>query len=274
MWKKIIDKNLVIINPEIKDKKALFEKLVNHVDKNDYILNRNQFLEALIERENVSNTELSPGIAFPHARSEAVARLFLSIVISKAGIEYDNPEMGPAQIIFFFGCSPADVKQYLQILAKSSRILKKEEFRRELLLCKKPDEVVDLLMQFSDDETADQDPNNYLMLLTLNDLDDMSEVMSTMIEAGINNASIVESVSMAKKLAYEIPVFAGLSFLAQGKSKKSQLIFACLESKKTAEKLVQLLKEIDLDLGKKGVGFIQLIKIDTIFGDPEEELEI
>ncbi len=82
MWKKIIDKDLIVINPDIKDKQALNEGSVNLVyNKWDDILNRKQFLEALQEREKVSNTELIPGVAFPHARGEAAAWLFLSIVI-------------------------------------------------------------------------------------------------------------------------------------------------------------------------------------------------
>ena len=257
MWKNYINKDLIVINPEVKDKKALFEGLVNLVYNNDYILNRKQFLEALEERERVSNTELSPGVAFPHARSDAVAKLFLSIVISQTGVDYNNQEMGPAQIIFFFGCSPADVKEYLQLLAKSSRILRKKEVRERLLLCKTPDQVVDLLIEFSDEEIEAQSDANYLMLLTLNKVVDLADVMSALVEAGITNASIVDSTSMAKKLAYEMPVFAGLSYMTPGKSKKSQLIFAYLENKSMANKLAKLLKEQKIDLDKKGVGYIQ-----------------
>ncbi len=274
MWKKIIDKDLIVINPDIKDKQALFEGLVNLVYNNDYILNRKQFLEALQEREKVSNTELIPGVAFPHARSEAVARLFLSIVICKDGVDYGNPEMGPARIVFFFGCTPADIKQYLQMLAKSSRVLRKKEVTEKLLQCKTPEEVVDLLIEFSDDEADDQSEENYLMLLTLNKVENLSNVMSALVETGITNASIVDSTSMAKKLAYEMPVFAGLSYMVPGKSKKSQLIFAYLEHKKMANKLAELLKEHKIDLDQKGVGYIQTIKIDSIIGNPEEEIEL
>lgn len=274
MWKKYINKDLIVINPEVKDKKALFEGLVNLVYNNDYILNRKEFLTALEEREQVSNTELSPGVAFPHARSEAVAKLFLSIVISQTGVDYENPEMGPAQIIFFFGCTPADVKEYLQLLAKSNRILRKKEVTEKLLLCNTPDEVVELLIEYSDDETDELSEENYLMLLTLNQVTNLSDVMSALVEAGITNASIVDSTSMAKKLAYEMPVFAGLSYMTPGKSKKSQLIFAYLENKNMAIKLAKLLKEHKVDLDKKGVGYIQTIKIDALIGNPEEEIEL
>ena len=56
MWKNIIDKELIIINPEINNKKELFEAMTNHVYNHDYILNQKIFLKALNARENMANT--------------------------------------------------------------------------------------------------------------------------------------------------------------------------------------------------------------------------
>ena len=67
MWKNIIDKELIIINPDISNKKDLFEAMANHAYNRDYIINKKQFLQALIAREEMANTELIPGIALPHA---------------------------------------------------------------------------------------------------------------------------------------------------------------------------------------------------------------
>jgi len=274
MWKKFIDKNLVIFNPEVKDKKSLFEGMVNHVYNQDYILNKKNFLEALQERETVSNTELSPGIAFPHARSDSVTDVFLCIVLLKEGLDYGNPDMGPVNIVFFFGCSPGNVKQYLQMLAKSSRLLRNKEFKQRLLDCNTAEEVIELLMEYSTDKDSSGDDSSYLMLLTLHKVEALSEVMSSLVEAGITNASVVESSSMAKRLAYDMPIFAGLSYMAQGKSKKSSMIFATLDNREQVDELPQLLKENGIDLNEKGVGFIQLIKVDSIIGNMDEDIEL
>ncbi|MCK4696536.1 MAG: hypothetical protein KAT74_12270, partial [Candidatus Cloacimonetes bacterium] len=115
---------------------------------------------------------------------------------------------------------------------------------------------------------------NYLLILTLNEPGRASDVMNAMVELGITSASIVDTISMAKKLAYEIPVFAGLSYMAQGKSKRSNVIFAHIENKDIAHKLAGLLKENGIDLDKKGVGFIQTIKVEDIIGNYEEDIEL
>jgi len=274
MWKKIIDRNLIVIDPPVKNKTELFEGLVNHVYNHDYIRNKKKFLQALNDREEMANTELAPGIALPHARTNATEKLFISIVIIREGLDYNNAEMGPAKIIFFFGCNETQNKEYLQLLAKSNRILKKKEFKEKLLNCKTADQVMDLLIEFDDEEQSEEDSSNYLLILTLNDPSKTEEVMSAMVELGITNASIMDATSMAKKLAYEIPVFAGLSYMAQGKSKHSNLIFAHIEYRKTARKLANLLKENGIDLNKTGIGFIQTIKVEDVIGNFEEDIEL
>lgn len=274
MWKKIIDKDLIVIEPKVKNKKELFEGMVNHVYEHDHLRNRKQFLKALFDREDVSNTELIPEIALPHARSESVVDLFVSIIIIKDGIDYENPQMGDAKIIFFFGCDEIHHKEYLRLLAKSNRILKNEEFRDKLIKCKKPGEVIDLLDEYDDEYEKEEEDSNQLMIFTLNDPSSITEVMNAMVEVGITNASVVEASSMARKLAYELPIFAGLSYMARGKSQQSNLILAHLENKNVVKNLVNILKDQGIDLNKKGVGFIQTIKVENIYGDFEEDIEL
>ncbi|MBN2461209.1 MAG: PTS sugar transporter subunit IIA [Candidatus Cloacimonetes bacterium] len=274
MWKDIIDKRLIIVNPVVKDKQDLFRAMVNHVYNCDYVINQKEFLSALIQREKVSNTELMPGVAFPHARSRAAEKLFLSIIVLKKGINYDNPEMGPVNIIFFFGCTEDQSREYLQMLAKSSRLLKDEEFREKLIDCETPDEVVKVLMSYAEEEEEGGAGGQSLLILTLNKTEKLDEVMAAMVETGITNASIVESVSMARKLAYEMPIFAGLSYMSQSKSKDSILILAYVDNREIALRLNKLLKKNGIDLDLKGTGFIQMINIDSIFGNVEEEVEL
>lgn len=274
MWKNIIDKELIIVNPDISNKKDLFEAMVNHAYNHDYIINKKQFLQALKAREEMANTELIPGIALPHARSDSVEKLFMSIILFTNGIDYENREMGPAKIIFFFGCTETQNKEYLQLLAQSNRLLKKEKFREALLNSKTRDDVLTILNKYDDEILSPIEKENYLLILTLNDTDKSEDVMNSMIEVGITNASILDSTSMVRKLAYEMPVFAGLSYMAQGKNKDSNVIFAHVENKNTANKLAELLKENGIDLDKKGVGYIQIIRVENVIGSYEEDIEL
>ena len=137
-----------------------------------------------------------------------------------------------------------------------------------------PETVVDLLGEFSEKKDSVKEKRNYLMILTLHDVEKSADVLNAFVEAGITNASIVDVSSMARKLAYEIPVFAGLSYMAQGKSNQSQMFFSYLEEKSEAFQLEKILKDNNVNLHKKGTGYMQLIALEQIIGDPEEELEL
>ena len=274
MWKDIISKELIVINPDVKDKADLFEKMVNHIYNNDLLLHRKKFLKALREREKVSNTELIPGVALPHAHSESVQKLFLSIIILKDGLDYENEKMGPVKIVFFFGSSKRTHKQYLKYLAKTSRLLKNKQFREELLNAEDADRILEIIDKYVSEEKVESDSGKYLMLLILYKSDKIDDVLSSMVELGITNASLVDADSVAKKLAYEMPVFAGLSYMKPAKSKKITLILATIERKLTASKLADLLLDEGIDLKKPGNGYIQLIPVTETIGTNEEDIEL
>jgi nitrogen PTS system EIIA component len=274
MWKNIIDKKLIVIDPNIKDKQDLFEKMVNQAYAEDYIIHRKKFLSALQEREELSNTELYQGVAFPHARSNEASQVFVSIIISKKGIDYGNPELGKVKLIFFFGCPLDKSREYLQLLAHTTRLVRDDKFRNKLLKAKSPEEVEDILIAYDIEMIESEQQDNFLMIFVLNKPELTSEVLSAMVEVGINNSSIVDSISMARKLAYEIPVFAGLSYIGQGNSKSSTMIFCQINNRQTPAKLTEILKSNGIDINKKGVGYIQTIKIDTLIGETEEEIDL
>ena len=268
-------KDLIIIDPQVNSKSELFEKMVNHLYNFDYVGHKKKFLQALLAREEIANTELMEGVALPHSRSEAVEKLFLSIVIHRQGIEYDNQEMGKAKIIFFFGTSEKFNKEYLQLLARSARILKNEEFRERLLACEKPEAVILLLDQFDHEEVGNTDiKTNFLMLLTLHQGQKTNDVLSSLVEMGVTNASIINIETLSSKISHDLPVFSSLYYDNKKKHKNSVLITCQISELSLASKLAKVLQKNGIDLTIKGNGHIQIIQSDVSIGNPEEDIEL
>lgn len=270
-----VNKDLVIIEPQVKNKNELFEKMVNHLYNLDYILNKKDFLLALKERENVSNTELMPGVALPHSRSDSVEKLFMSIVVIKDGLDFGNPDMGKARIIFFFGTSDKFNKEYLQLLAKSARLLKIEEFHNKLLQCTEPHQVLSLLDEYDKPEAeVTESKSRYLMLITLHEKHRVDDLLTTMVELGITNASLLEATSLSSKISYDIPVFSGMYFSDEKKHKESIVVISQINDQNRAHRLAEILKENKIDFDKQGVGYIQLLETSILIGNPDEEIEL
>ncbi|MDD3051651.1 MAG: PTS sugar transporter subunit IIA [Candidatus Cloacimonetes bacterium] len=274
MWKEVTKRELIIINPVVKNKQDLFEKMINLAYNSEYIKNKKMFSESLYSREKMANTELFPEVAIPHARCKSVDKLFLCIIISNEGIDYDNPALGKVKIVFFFGCPEEQNKEYLKYLAMSSRLLKNAEFRNRLLNAKNSEEVIQLLTEFSLEDSGHAQMGSYLLLMVLNETDKLTDVISAFIETGITNAAITDSVSMAKKLAYDLPLFAGLGYMAKGKSISSKIITAQVSEKGSVDKIANILLQNGVDLNRPGTGYIQLLPIIYQIGTTEEDIDI
>ena len=274
MWNDLLDKELMIINPKVDGKKDLFERVANHLYKLDYILDKKKFLQAIWKREKLFNTELIDGVAIPHVRLDSIQKLFILIITSQDGIDYEHSDFGDAKTIIFIGCSEKDNKHYLKLLARISRLLQNEKLRNSLANAKTSNEVILLLDEHDVEFSNEDNTGKYLILFTLFDEQNVDDILMSMVEVGITNASIIDTVSMAKKLAYEVPLFAGLSYLSLSKSTKTHLIMAFGEDKKAVYELTRLLKDKGIDLNKKGTGFIQLIKVEDVIGDYDEEIDL
>ncbi len=273
MWNDCINENLIVINPKVKDKKDLFEKMVNHVYNQDIIRDHKAFLRALNQREETANTELISEVALPHARDESCEKAFLCIIVLKGGIDYGNPEMGPARIIFFFGAPPGESREYLQMLAKSSRLLRKDEFRHAILNAKQPSEILALIDRYDEKEKKTEISARYGLNVVLHNPDFLDGLLSALVELGITNASIIDSISMARKLAYEMPVFAGLSYMSPGRDERSMVVQCVVNEQNVARKLYELLREFKIDLDQPGTGYLYLTRLEELFGNPEEMVE-
>jgi mannitol/fructose-specific phosphotransferase system IIA component (Ntr-type) len=106
--------------------------------KHQTVLDSDIFLEQVRLRESTLSTATGEGVAFPHARTNAVSRLFLAAGRSRKGILFraDSPLV---HLIFLIGTPPNAIAEYLGCVAWLARRLRDPETRRELLLADTPE---------------------------------------------------------------------------------------------------------------------------------------
>jgi hypothetical protein len=114
----------------------------------------------------------------------------------------------------------------------------------------------------------------YLLLITLNKEEYLDDVLSCLVELGIQDATIVETQSMENALAYKIPIFAGLRFQLGGGKPYSKTILAVTDNKNVGKEIISMLKEIDINFEEEGTGRIITIKIESVLGSVPEIEEI
>jgi fructose-specific phosphotransferase system IIA component len=141
----ILQPNCVKVPVENKDKEAVITELVDLLDANGLLLDRDIALEAVLARERTRSTGTGAGIAIPHGKCNAVKELVMAIGIAHEPIEFESVDGKPVTILILL-VSPADqTGPHIQALARISRLMLDEEFKQKLEKAATADEVYELL---------------------------------------------------------------------------------------------------------------------------------
>jgi len=90
------------------------------------------FLREVKAREEIVSTDTGAEIAFPHARSASVTRLFLAALRPREGVVF-QPGRAAVRLLFLIGAPPEGVSAYLECVAWLSRKLKDPALKTALL---------------------------------------------------------------------------------------------------------------------------------------------
>ena len=142
----ILSGDSIIVDLKGNTKEEILEELEGAVDESK-ITDRQKVLEAVLQREEIMSTGIGHGIAIPHGKSEFVKELGGVLGIKRDGVDFDSLDGRPT-FIFFLLVSPMDVSgPHIKALARISRLLKGEEFRKRLIDVGSRDEAIAILKE-------------------------------------------------------------------------------------------------------------------------------
>ena len=141
----ILQPDCIKVPVENTDKEAVITELVDLLDANGLLLDRDIALDAVITRERIQSTGTGAGIAIPHGKCNAVKELVMAIGIAHEPIEFESIDGKPVTILILL-VSPADqTGPHIQALATISRLMLNDQFRQQLEKVTCSDEVYELL---------------------------------------------------------------------------------------------------------------------------------
>ena len=109
------------------------------------ISDRDKVLGAVLEREKIMSTGIGDGIAIPHGKSEAVIKLAAALGTQRRGVDFEALDGEPAYV-FFLLVSPANVSgPHIKALARISRLLKNDDFKKRLVDATSTEEIVSVI---------------------------------------------------------------------------------------------------------------------------------
>ncbi len=141
----ILQPTCVKVPLEGKDKKSVITELVDLLDDNGLLSDKNTVLEAVMMREQTRSTGIGSGIAIPHGKCKAVKELVMTIGITSKPIDFASVDGKPVKIVILL-VSPSDqTGPHIQALAKISRLMLDEKFKQGLEKATSADEAYEIL---------------------------------------------------------------------------------------------------------------------------------
>jgi PTS system nitrogen regulatory IIA component len=141
----ILSPQSTIVDLKSETKEDIIAELVDSLDPGEAITDRDKVLQAVLEREKIMSTGIGDGIAIPHGKSDAVVKLAAALGTQKRGVDFDALDGEPAYV-FFLLVSPANVSgPHIKALARISRLLKNDDFKKKLIASSSPEEIISVI---------------------------------------------------------------------------------------------------------------------------------
>jgi PTS system fructose-specific IIC component len=149
----VIQNNLYFTNIKHTTKKEVLADLINTLDQNGLISNKGFFYQDIISRENISSTFMGNLVAIPHAKSDHVKEVSISLGVSPSKIKNDNTiendVNNEAQIFFMLAIPKLASDLHLSLISELAQLLIQQDFCNALLLCKSKENVLEVFDKFT-----------------------------------------------------------------------------------------------------------------------------
>lgn len=142
-----LDVQSVIPTLESRDKTAAIEEMAAWLASRHPELEKQKVLDVLRERERISTTAIGEGVAIPHGKLAGVDRVLGVFARSPEGVDFQSLD-GEKTYLFFALIAPENAAaDHLKALARISRLLRDEGFRRRLMAGKSAQELYSMIAE-------------------------------------------------------------------------------------------------------------------------------
>ncbi|MDR2785437.1 MAG: PTS sugar transporter subunit IIA [Treponema sp.] len=138
----------IIFNLKSETKEAAITELLDLLSDQGKLIDRDAALRDLLDREQTMSTAIPNGIAIPHAKTNAVQELTVTVGIKKSGLDFDSALDDKTRIIILALAPPVNAKSLYKFLLAITATLNDDTLRSEILAAKTAAEVVELLHQY------------------------------------------------------------------------------------------------------------------------------
>lgn len=130
-----------------REKNAVLDEMAGWLVSYHRQLDKQKVLNVLLEREKISTTAIGEGVAIPHGKLAEVERVLGVFARSPEGVDFASLDGGLTYLFFVLIAPESAAADHLKALARISRLLKDEAFRRRLIEGQSSQELFNIIAE-------------------------------------------------------------------------------------------------------------------------------
>lgn len=146
---KVLSKENIKVNLKGISKEEIINELIEILDNNKLLKNKNDVLQAVMQREQSMSTGMQFGVALPHGKTDTgVDYMCAALGIKKEGIDFESIDGEPSKIFVLLVSNKSHSSPHIQFLSAVSAILNIEDARNRLIESSDSDEAMRILTEY------------------------------------------------------------------------------------------------------------------------------
>jgi PTS system nitrogen regulatory IIA component len=146
----ILRKETILTDLKAKDKNEVIEELAASVSS-VLGIKSGELVRVLLERERLGSTGIGGGIGIPHGKLPDIGSLVMCLGLSRKGVDFESIDGKPAHLFFLLVTPENSTGLHLKLLARISRILKNDSFKKKLMKATGSNEVCSIIGEVDED---------------------------------------------------------------------------------------------------------------------------
>lgn len=151
----LLNKDAMDLHAAPKSKAEAIDLLVDLMVRSGNILDKEVYKACVLKRETIGSTGIGEGVAIPHAKTKAVQRAGLAVIVAHDGVDFESLDGEPAKLFFLIAAPDTEDNIHLDVLGRLSVLLMDDDFRQRLIDAKDKDEFLRLVDEAESKKVAE-----------------------------------------------------------------------------------------------------------------------
>jgi fructose-specific phosphotransferase system IIA component len=140
----ILNESVVRTNLPGSSKEEVINAMIDLAGSQKQVVDKERMRTAILEREKIMSTGVGSGFAIPHGKTDAVSDIVAAFAVTAQPIDYQSLDDQPVRLVFLLVGRDNMVGPHIKLLSRISRLMNKEDFRKQLLEAEAPKEVLEI----------------------------------------------------------------------------------------------------------------------------------